>query len=314
MDKNKQQKSLDTGTLIRRLRLARRLTQKEVYEGIVSRSFYGRLEHGQYDVDSNHLWQLIDRLDISLLEFDYLRRNGNMRSTDNLQYAITTLYEQRKFTKLQELYAANKSSKSNARRLLASQAYILVRAYGSNITQMPLEPCLPAVTHLKELSQWSLFDLQLAGLAIWSVQDLTEKRGLVMKGETCYKQYAKLTTSDAAMLREQLWLNYLQDLLTRPTYVPKARFSDAKDVWQEIQNMPNDNTDYTCRLIRKTSLVIGALYFAKQPQVAIQQAEQLLSVFRMINEPSFQGQTSTEEEIITFQLHRAAEYHRYHQL
>ncbi|MGR6687821.1 helix-turn-helix domain-containing protein [Furfurilactobacillus rossiae] len=308
---NEDQSILPAGIVIKQLRQARRLTQKEVYQGIVSRSFYSRLEHGQYDVDATHLWQLLDRISVGAAEFDYLRRNHQITSEASLLNTISDLYAQHRFDELKQLYIAKQSSRLGSDRLLASEIYTLVRAYGTNMFNMAVEPSLIAVEHLEKLTRWSLFELQLAGSAIWTISSLKRKRALVERGETCYHFYADMNGSYAANLRETLWLNYLQDLLTRPTYVKGARFSDAKEVWQEIDALSDLSTDFNCRLKRLTSRVIGALYFADDQQDAINQAHQLLTTFRMLNDKN-KHQISIEEEIITFQLKRAQEYHRYH--
>lgn len=308
---NEDQSILPAGIVIKQLRQARRLTQKEVYQGIVSRSFYSRLEHGQYDVDATHLWQLLDRISVGAAEFDYLRRNHQITSEACLLNTISDLYAQHRFDELKKLYMAKQSSRLGSDRLLASEIYTLVRAYGTNMFNMAVEPSLIAVEHLEKLTRWSLFELQLAGPAIWTVSSLKRKRALVERGETCYHFYADMNGSYAANLRETLWLNYLQDLLTRPTYVKGARFSDAKEVWQEVDALSDLSTDFNCRLKRLTSRVIGALYFADDQQDAINQAHQLLTTFRMLNDKN-KHQISIEEEIITFQLKRAQEYHRYH--
>lgn len=308
---NEDQSTLPAGIVIKQLRQARALTQKEVYQDIVSRSFYSRLEHGQYDVDATHLWQLLDRLSVGTAEFDYLRRNHQITSEVSLLNTISDLYARHRFDELKQLYVAKRSSRLEFDRLLASEIYTLVRAYGTNMFKMAVEPSLIAVEHLENLSQWSLFELQLAGPAIWTVNSLKRKQALVERGEACYHFYVAMNGSYAANLRETLWLNYLQDLLTRPTYVKDAKFSDAKKVWQEIDALSDLSSDFNCRLERLTSHVIGALYFDDNQQAAINQAHQLLTTFRMLNDKS-KHQIYIEEEIITFQLTRAQEYHRYH--
>ncbi|WP_421016508.1 hypothetical protein [Furfurilactobacillus cerevisiae] len=100
--------------------------------------------------------KLLNMDSVGAAEFDYLRHNHQNTTEVSLLNTISDLYAQRRFDELKQLYIARQSSRLESDRLLASEIYTLVRAYGTNMFKMAVEPSLIAVEHLQNLSQWSL--------------------------------------------------------------------------------------------------------------------------------------------------------------
>lgn len=63
------------GCTLKQIRLAKGFTQKEIYQGIVSRSFAIRLESGHHDLGASKLFLILDRLGVSAGEFRFIQND-----------------------------------------------------------------------------------------------------------------------------------------------------------------------------------------------------------------------------------------------
>ena len=63
------------GETLRKIRKNRNLSQKELAQGIMQQATYSRIESGHLEVSAAHLYQLVERLNISMNEFFYIAQN-----------------------------------------------------------------------------------------------------------------------------------------------------------------------------------------------------------------------------------------------
>ena len=63
------------GVTTRKIRLIKGLSQKQVYGGIISRSFANRFESGTNDIQASKFLKILDNLAISPTEFQYINNN-----------------------------------------------------------------------------------------------------------------------------------------------------------------------------------------------------------------------------------------------
>ena len=64
------------GQTIKLIRKRKKLTQKEVYAGIISRNFSSKFENGVNSIEAEKLFTILKRLGMSLNEFQFIHENN----------------------------------------------------------------------------------------------------------------------------------------------------------------------------------------------------------------------------------------------
>lgn len=66
------------GETLRKIRLKKGLTQKEVYENIISKSYAVEFEKGKHQISTYILLEILQNLSIEIDEFLFIANNYNM--------------------------------------------------------------------------------------------------------------------------------------------------------------------------------------------------------------------------------------------
>lgn len=72
------------GPMIREIRLAKGMTLNELARDIVSVPFLSKYERGTSDISAENFFQLLDRLNVRLSEFEALNANLKQETQDSL--------------------------------------------------------------------------------------------------------------------------------------------------------------------------------------------------------------------------------------
>lgn len=126
------------GPIIKKIRCEKRLTQKEIYSGIVSRSFCAKLERGEYSIEITKFHLILEHLTLTFEEFLLFCKPS---STLELNGLLSVYYQLDLHTleKLMTVYEQNKLSDLNHERFLASTAYALACSLKPFLDRAPLE-------------------------------------------------------------------------------------------------------------------------------------------------------------------------------
>lgn len=112
------------GETIHQIRLTKGLTQKEVYSGIISRSFASRFESGANDIGASKLFAILDNLAISADELRFIHQNYQPSSYDQAFWTIRHAYETQNFPALAAWIRNHQHSPHAYEQLIASYASI----------------------------------------------------------------------------------------------------------------------------------------------------------------------------------------------
>lgn len=82
---------INTGKLFKAIRKNRALTQVEVARNLISQSTYSKFESGSQDISSGIFLELLNRLNLSVDEFQYISNNYNYGVKNNLIKEFFTL-------------------------------------------------------------------------------------------------------------------------------------------------------------------------------------------------------------------------------
>ncbi|MFQ8676335.1 MAG: helix-turn-helix domain-containing protein [Enterococcus avium] len=126
--------------IIKSIRKQKGLTQKEVYSGIASKSFYSDFEAGKHSVEVTKFQGFLNNLGISQTEFDYFRDSQIINEEKILDAEIDQLYNSGNFEALYEIFEKYKSHTHTEIRYLAIKAYLLVLITNTNFYNFSRAP------------------------------------------------------------------------------------------------------------------------------------------------------------------------------
>lgn len=129
------------GITIKEIRLSKKLSQKEVYEGVVSRSFYAKFEKGIYSIDAKKFNDILERLNINFEEFLFFHNKNNIKESNLEVRNIMNIYHgfnSKTIDELKEIYLTYRSSDLINEKLISSTAYALIYSLKPSIDTKPL--------------------------------------------------------------------------------------------------------------------------------------------------------------------------------
>ncbi|MDV0430339.1 helix-turn-helix transcriptional regulator [Lactiplantibacillus sp. DA1] len=153
------------GETIHQIRLTKGLTQKEVYSGIISRSFASRFESGANDIGASKLFAILDNLAISADELRFIHQNYQPSSYDQAFWTIRHAYETQNFPVLAAWIRNHQHSPHAYEQLIASYASILLLSYDHRSIGVTTAT-QPAFDHLRQAKTWTLQELKLVPVLI----------------------------------------------------------------------------------------------------------------------------------------------------
>ncbi|MCT4458615.1 XRE family transcriptional regulator [Lactiplantibacillus paraplantarum] len=153
------------GETIHQIRLTKGLTQKEVYSGIISRSFASRFESGANDIGASKLFAILDNLAISADELRFIHQNYQPSSYDQAFWTIRHAYETQNFPALATWIRNHQHSPHTYEQLIASYASILLLSYDHRSIGVTTAT-QPAFDHLRQAKTWTLQELKLVPVLI----------------------------------------------------------------------------------------------------------------------------------------------------
>ncbi len=247
------------GQTIRQLRLAKGLSQKSVYQDIVSRSFATRFERGDNDISATKLFAILDNLGVTANEFRFIHQ-GNQPS--GLERALTTTeryYAAQNFPALADWIQAHRTSPHTYDRLVASYNTIRLITFDHADVQLN-STTRPAYDHLQAAPSWTLRELPLAQLLIPIVaanDGLTALPALTHKMTTSCARY-QASPQLAAQANDAL-LSYYGSLFQ--TELNFHAYSSARALKEPLLAVDVHQLTWDGRLTQQVWLGIWHLYF-----------------------------------------------------
>lgn len=157
--------------IIKQIRKAKGFTQKEVYTGIVSKTFYSDFEAGKYSVEITKFEAFLTNLGITYEEFEYFKNQSQTNDAALSQNTIDQLYKNGKFEGLHDLYEEYCRDSNKELRYLAIQAYLLVLITNTNFYKFSRAPFSEIVSELENAKMWTLKEIKLSKLVLLSLSE-----------------------------------------------------------------------------------------------------------------------------------------------
>ncbi|WP_143463375.1 helix-turn-helix domain-containing protein [Levilactobacillus enshiensis] len=218
----------ELGTTIKQIRQAKGLTQKEVYSGIVSRSFATRLENGEHDVTATKLFEILERLGVSADEFRFIQNDYRPDDGEILLNQVMLAYDQQNFPQLSHLAQRYGQSKNPAERRMATVAAVLLTAYSHR--HATLTPDMERLwQQMMYTKSWTLQEIRLGPIlmALIGFKDATIPETIRKMHQSCDRYVSNLTDPFHVMdLRLSFDLVALQVLLGHGDYDHAREFKN----------------------------------------------------------------------------------------
>ncbi|MGM0216228.1 helix-turn-helix domain-containing protein [Enterococcus sp. AZ109] len=201
------------GEVMKQIRKAKGYTQKEVYTGVVSKTFYSDFEAGKYSVEITKFQGLLKNLGISYKEFMYFKET--LDEGKRLEDQIDRLYKKGKFEELYEIYQQYHQHAKVELRYSAIRAYLLVLLTNPNFYQFSRTPFLEILADLENAKMWMLKEIKLSKLVLLSLTESDKKRADELF-QRILQELEKYHSFDPKVYYEEvgdLFFNRLQSLL-----------------------------------------------------------------------------------------------------
>lgn len=220
------------GPTIREIRRNKKIRANEVFEGIVSKSFYYNFEQGRHEIGAEKFQQILTRLEISFSEFDYIHHDFQIDLQQTMYQQILTLYrqlDQRSMSALQKIYEENYQSADRRRQLYASLAYSLIYA---SFQYKDLTPTRPLQEYLGYVEKWTLFELEIfEGSMMIFFHEPQKLKAMMEKAFQTLDSFEGLLRDTFQQHISALYLNYLQFLLA------EEEFTEARTLEKRLRQL-----------------------------------------------------------------------------
>ncbi|GCF92703.1 transcriptional regulator [Enterococcus florum] len=228
------------GEIIKQIRKAKGFTQKEVYTGVVSKTFYSDFEAGKYSVEIAKFEGLLKNLGITYQEFEYFRNQSQRNEAKALEEKIDQLYKSGKFEELYDSYQEYRQHQTIELRYLASQAYLLVLITNPNFYQFSRDPFNEIVAELENAKMWTLKEIKLSKLVLLSFSEKEKKKAAAIH-QRILQELEKYQSFDGKVYYEEvgdLYFNRIQSLLViHDIEAAQASFEQYQQLIQQSDNL-----------------------------------------------------------------------------
>ena len=157
------------GPMIRELRLSKGLTLNELAKDIVSVPFLSKYERGGSDISVEHFFQLMDRLNVRLSEFEALNANLKQETQDSFLEKYSYAANNDNLILLNQLLADEKQYYQQSANIRHLHNQIILKQYINNMTHLPYnqEDSKVIKDYLMKVEDWHLYEIELFGNSIF---------------------------------------------------------------------------------------------------------------------------------------------------
>lgn len=157
------------GPMIREIRLAKGMTLNELARDIVSVPFLSKYERGTSDISAENFFQLLDRLNVRLSEFEALNANLKQETQDSFLEKYSYAANNDNLILLNQLLADEKQYYQQSANIRHLHNQIILKQYINNMTHLPYnqEDSKVIKEYLLQVEDWHLYEIELFGNSIF---------------------------------------------------------------------------------------------------------------------------------------------------
>lgn len=268
------------GKTVKMIREEKGFTKKEVYAGVISKTFSYYFEKGENTITVERLYKILKDLNITYDEFFLIHNNFKYEPYDKI-YSEISLALNSNLSNLKKIYRDNYKSSDINKKVIASLSFSL---YLLNTNQsLENDTVLFLKNYLISLKNPTIIDLELFQYALIIFFDQVDYLMLLMPTfERALEKYYQsgFRKESIELIIQELLLNYTQVLLIN------SRVEQAKS-WQHnfLQRFPNVKSFEVILNIKCGKLLIEL--FDKQQKIRDEAASEYERILYFLKE-SFQ--------------------------
>lgn len=191
---------MKSGELIKQLRQERNIKQKDLAEGILSRSAISKIEHGEHEPSFDTAMKLIDRLGVTLSDFE--RLFFDRTSVSLLAQYFTNITDTAPNNyHIQKIESLRKHGHQNTGNDTVNNIYIIVENYkdlSNKEINLLRETVMPVWHHFEKIDSWQKTDLYIINDMLFFFQ-LTDAINITTRAlskiDTTYPELVDLKAS-----------------------------------------------------------------------------------------------------------------------
>ncbi|GKS82425.1 transcriptional regulator [Ligilactobacillus pabuli] len=248
------------GVTTRKIRLIKGLSQKQVYGGIISRSFANRFENGTNDIQAGKFLKILDNLAISPTEFQYINNNYEPSKIDQMLAEVSYLYSVHAFSSLAHWLQQHKSSENEQVQIVAGFAELMLTTYGYR--KFPLSKNIHMlVYHLISEKNWTVQEIRIVSMLVpviatheqfkIEISTITERME-----QNCSHYLTKY--SDPFQINDEL-VNYYGVVFQN--YLNSKAYIKACAMREKFISLDEKLFDWDTRISQQLWLAVWELYF-----------------------------------------------------
>ncbi len=248
------------GITVRKIRQIKGLSQKQIYSGIVSRSFATRFERGDNDIQSEKLFKILNNLAVSPNEFQFINNNYKQPLMDSLLAEIYEMYDNHSFSALSQWIKKHKNSNSSEEKYAVAYAEILMFTF-DHATMPVTDSTYVLLVHLLEETTWTLQEIKIVKIIL----------PLIVKNPDFSVSIEELTSKFEKNCRKYLIeerdpFHVLNELVSFYSiafqiYLNIRKYSLAKEMKTKFLKINENQLDLEGKITLKFWLAIYELYF-----------------------------------------------------
>ena len=213
------------GTTIKKIRLEKKMYQKEIYSDIISRTFYYEFEKGNYDISSNKLIEILKNLNLTVDEFLVIHNNYNYDPYSDLFMKLMSSFHN-DFEELKKIYIEYYPSNDMNKKVIAAISYGIY--YINKKKLSPQDDTIIFLTnHFLSMNHWTISDITLFQYAmpifLNQLSDLENLINQIFKDIFLYfkSNYQK---EKIESIISEIYFNYIQLLLVNKKFEKAKQF------------------------------------------------------------------------------------------
>lgn len=248
------------GVTTRKIRLIKGLSQKQVYAGVISRSFANRFESGANDIQASKFLKILDNLAISPTEFQYINNNYELSQIDQMLTKVNYLYNTHAFSSLAHWLQQHKNSTNGQVRITAGYVELLLATY--DYREFPLSKNIQLLMyHLLSEKNWTVQEIRIVSMLVPVIathKQFKVKISTITKRmeQNCIHYLTKY--SDPFQINNEL-VNYYGVVFQN--YLNSKSYTNAFAMKEKFINLGEKPLDWDARVAQQLWLAVWELYF-----------------------------------------------------
>lgn len=156
------------GDALKLIRTNKGLSQKKIAEGIISTSFYSKVEKGHSNISSELLFKILEQLNINLDEFWYIYNDYSLGEKKELSYKFKKVYLEGNIPKLMdikdEVDTLYEETQKSFYQRLSIVLYCAIQNHNSESYDDKI--VAPLKQYLLSINTWGYYEINLFDICI----------------------------------------------------------------------------------------------------------------------------------------------------